>query len=83
MKGEGGSPVLCTALQNESSLSNNSSVPFHLYQKNGSHYRASEFIPYIFGVFKKIERRGRQNKNNRTINLHKVIAFSTDYKYTT
>ena len=35
-------------------------------------------------VFKnKIERRGRQNKNNRPINLPKVITFSTDFKYTT
>ena len=31
----------------------------------------------------KIERRGRQNKNNRPINLSKVITFSTDFKYTT
>ena len=32
-------------------------------------------------VFKnKIERRGRQNKNNRPINLPKVITFSTDFK---
>ena len=30
----------------------------------------------------KIERRGRQNKNNRPINLHNVITFSTDFKYT-
>ena len=52
--------------------------------KNGSHYRASEVIPLILGVFKnKIERRGRQNKNNRPINLPKVITFSTDFKYTT
>ena len=36
----------------------------------------SEVIPLIFGVFKnKIERRGRQNKNNRPINLPKVIKF--------
>ena len=35
-------------------------------------------------VFKnKIERRGRQNKNNRPINLPNVITFSTDFKYTT
>ena len=35
-------------------------------------------------VFKnKIERRGRQNKNNRPINLSNVITFSTDFKYTT
>ena len=35
-------------------------------------------------VFKnKIERRGRQNKNNRSINLPNVITFSTDFKYTT
>ena len=32
---------------------------------------------------KKIERRGRQDKNNRPINLPKVITFSTDFKYTT
>ena len=32
---------------------------------------------------KKRERRGRQNKNNRPINLPKVITFSTDFKYTT
>ena len=52
--------------------------------ENGSHYRASEVIPLIVGVLKnKIERRGRQNKNNRPINLPKVITFSTDYKYTT
>ena len=31
----------------------------------------------------KIERRGRQNINNRPINLPKVITFSTDFKYTT
>ena len=31
----------------------------------------------------KIERRGRQNKNNGPINLPKVITFSTDFKYTT
>ena len=31
----------------------------------------------------KIERRGRQNKNNRPINLPNVITFSTDFKYTT
>ena len=53
----------------------------------GSHYRASEVIPLILGVFKnKIERRGRQNKNNRPINLPNlpnVITFSTDFKYTT
>ena len=48
------------------------------------HYRASEVIPLIFGVFKNIiERRGGQNKNNRPINLPRVITFSTDYKYTT
>ena len=30
-----------------------------LYYKNGSHYRASEFIPCIFGVFNdKIRRNG-------------------------
>ena len=35
-------------------------------------------------VFKnKIERRGRQNKNNRPINLLNVVTFSTDFKYTT
>ena len=35
-------------------------------------------------VFKnKIERWGRQNKNNRPINLPNVITFSTDFKYTT
>ena len=35
-------------------------------------------------VFKnKIERRGRQNKNNRPTNLPNVITFSTDFKYTT
>ena len=35
-------------------------------------------------VFKnKIERRGRQNKNNRPINLPNVITVSTDFKYTT
>ena len=35
-------------------------------------------------VFKnKMERRGRQNKNNRPINLPNVITFSTDFKYTT
>ena len=35
-------------------------------------------------VFKnKIERKGRQNKNNRPINLPNVITFSTDFKYTT
>ena len=35
-------------------------------------------------VFKnKIERRGRQNKNNRPINLPNVITFATDFKYTT
>ena len=53
--------------------------------KNGSHYRASEVIPLIFGVFKnKTERWGGQNENNRPINLPKVITFSTDYnKYTT
>ena len=35
-------------------------------------------------VFKnKIERRERQNKNNRPINLPNVITFSTDFKYTT
>ena len=35
-------------------------------------------------VFKnKIKRRGRQNKNNRPINLPNVITFSTDFKYTT
>ena len=35
-------------------------------------------------VFKnKIERRGRQNKNNRHINLLNVITFSTDFMYTT
>ena len=51
--------------------------------ENGSHYRASELIPLILGVFKnKIERR-RQNKNNRPINLPNVITFSTDFKYTT
>ena len=34
-------------------------------------------------VFKnKIEWRGRQNKNNRPINLPNVITFSTDFKYT-
>ena len=48
--------------------------------KNGSHYRASELIPLIFK--NKIERRGRQNKNNRPINLPNVITFSTDFKYT-
>ena len=49
--------------------------------ENGSHYRASEVIPLILCVFKnKIERRGRQNKNNRSINLPKVITFSTDFK---
>ena len=33
-------------------------------------------------VFKnKIERRGRQNKNNRPINLPNVITFSTDFKF--
>ena len=31
----------------------------------------------------KIERRGRQNKNNMPINLPNVITFSTDFKYTT
>ena len=55
-----------------------------LLLENGSHYRANEVIPLILGVFKnKIERRGRQNKNNRPINLPKVITFSTDFKYTT
>ena len=45
---------------------------------------ASEVIPLILGVFKnKTERRGRQNKNNRPINLSKVITFSTDFKYAT
>ena len=45
---------------------------------------ASEVIPLIFGDLKnKIERSGRQNKNNRPIKLPKVITFSTDYKYTT
>ena len=35
-------------------------------------------------VFKnKIERRGRQNKNNRPINLLNGITFSTYFKYTT
>ena len=35
-------------------------------------------------VFKnKMERRGRQNKNNRPINLPNVITFFTDFKYTT
>ena len=35
-------------------------------------------------VFKnKMERRGRQNKTNRPINLPNVITFSTDFKYTT
>ena len=39
---------------------------------------------FYFRCFqKKIERRGRQNKNNRPINLPKVITFSTDFKYTT
>ena len=34
----------------------------------------------VFGVFKNIiERKGGQNKNNRPINLPKVITFSTDY----
>ena len=34
-------------------------------------------------VFKnKIERRGRQNKNNRPINLLNGITFSTYFKYT-
>ena len=52
--------------------------------ENGSHYRASEVIPLILGVFKnKIERRRRQNKNNRPITLPNVITFSTDFKYTT
>ena len=42
--------------------------------------RARSFIL----VFKnKMERRGRQNKNNRPINLPNVITFSTDFKYTT
>ena len=37
---------------------------YSIYYKNGSHYRASEVIPLILGVFKnKIERKGRQNKN--------------------
>ena len=35
-------------------------------------------------VFKnKIERRGRQNKNNKPINLLNGITFSTYFKYTT
>ena len=35
-------------------------------------------------VFKnKIERRGRQNKNNRPIDLLNGITFSTYFKYTT
>ena len=37
--------------------------------KNGSHYRASELIPCIVGVFK---HKGGQNKINRPINLPKV-----------
>ena len=65
----------------------------YIYQKNGSHYKASELIHCItlyvsleVGIFKnKIERRrGRQNNNNnRHTNLPKVITFFTDYKYTT
>ena len=50
-----------------------------LTRKNGSHYRASEVISLISGVFKNIiERILGQNKNNRSINLPKVITFSTD-----
>ena len=36
-----------------------------------------------FWSFQKHNRERGQNKNNRPINLPKVITFSTDYKYTT
>ena len=47
-------------------------------------------IPLIYGVLKKHSREevggggggGGQNKNNRPINLPKVITFSTDYDIT-
>ena len=38
---------------------------------------------FLLVLKNKIERRGRQNKNNRPINLPNVITFSTDFKYTT
>ena len=44
--------------------------------------RAKSFL--LFLSFQKHNREeGGQNKNNRPINLPKVITFSTDYKYTT
>ena len=44
--------------------------------------RARSFL--LFLDFQKHDREeGGQNKNNRPINLLKVITFSTDYKYTT
>ena len=43
--------------------------------------RARSFL--LFLDFTKQNRdEGGQNKNNRPINLPKVITFSTDYKYT-
>ena len=38
---------------------------------------------FLLVIKNKIVRRGRQNKNNRPINLPNVITFSTDFKYTT
>ena len=38
---------------------------------------------FLLVLKNKIERRGRQNKNNRPINLPNVVTFSTDFKYTT
>ena len=46
------------------------------------HYRASESF-LIFLEFSKTKKEVGDRKNNRPINLLKVITFSTDYKYAT
>ena len=65
-------------------------VIFHADPCNKSYIYTRKMVP-ITGrarsfllVFKnKIERRGRQNKNNKPINLLNGITFSTYFKYTT
>ena len=61
---------------------------FYKLLENGSHYRVSELIPCIFGVFKhKIERKGEGGGTEQHRQIYKFtqgyITFSTDYNYTT
>ena len=67
----------------------NTSFKFYL-NKNTIRIITRKMVPItgrarsLLLVFKnKIERRGRQNQNNRPINLLNGITFSTYFKYTT